>query len=146
MKLSLHFLLLFFLLLVLIPSKANENYEISTLYLALPFYQSIEVSLGDYSLKKQGSYYVANGIKPGKYLLTIQQEQHFISSILTNSESYEWVLYCGYIQIPPKRVIYAQIDAIQNFRIIRNQATKTVINTTTHLPYWERVVCLLRDS
>lgn len=146
MKLCLHFLLLFFLLLILTSSKANENYEISTFYLALPFYHSVEVSLGDYALKKQGNYYVANGIKPGKYLLIVQQKQRFIQSIHTNSDSYEWNLYAGYVQIPPKRVIFAQIDAIQNFSIIRNQAAKTVLNNLKYLLCWEHVFCLLQDS
>ena len=123
---------------------ANDNYNVSILYLSIPNYHAIEVSLGDRYMKKQGDSFVVEGIEPGRHLLRISQKQHFQASMATNSEYYEVVLYYGYVEIAPKKVIFAKLDESQHLRILKERATKTV--ATEPLQYRECAFCFLRDS
>ena len=124
---------------------ANENYNSSMLYLSLPFSQSsIEANLGGQQMEKQGDMFVAAGIAPGTYLLKVSKKQQFQPSVATNSDSYEFILYYGYITIGPKRVIFAKVDASQHLRILGERNTKTV--SIEHSLELRPPVFRLRDS
>lgn len=95
-------------------------------------------------MERQGNIYIADGIAPGKYLLKVSQKHHFEPSIVTNSDSYELILYYGYITIAPKKIVFAKVDASQHLKIMEERSAKTV--SIEPLLYSEDVVCSLRDS
>ncbi len=123
---------------------SNNSYNTSMLYLTLPFCNTAEASLGGQQMEKQGNVFIAEGITPGTYLLKVSQKQRFEPSVVTNSDSYEVILYYGYITIAPKKVIVAKVDSSQHLRILGERSTKTV--SITNSPCFRADACLLRDS
>lgn len=145
MTLRLHVLTMLCLFFFCNPLKANESYNVSTLYLSIPaYYHAAEVNLSGQLMKKQGDVFIADGLAPGKYLLTVSQKQYFQPTIATNAESYKWILYSGYIQIAPKKVIFANVDIDRHYNIMGERPTKSVFSP--HFLDLECEACLLQDS
>ncbi|MEZ4883110.1 MAG: hypothetical protein R3E32_00145 [Chitinophagales bacterium] len=139
-----HILALLCFMFFFTPLNANDNYNISTLYLTLPHYQAVEASLSGQKMKQHGDVFVAEGIAPGKYLLKVSHRQAFHPSMATNADSYEIIFYYGYIQIAPKKVIVAKLDSSKHLQILEERNTKTV--SIESQPYSQQGFCLLQDS
>ncbi|MFK7907386.1 MAG: hypothetical protein AB8B69_19785 [Chitinophagales bacterium] len=113
--------------------------------MSLPtYYHAIEVNLSGQLMEKQGDVFIADGLAPGKYLLTVSQKQYFQPTVATNAESYKWILYSGYIQIAPKKVIFANVDIGRHYNILGERPTKSVFSP--RLLDLECEACLLQDS
>lgn len=106
--------------------QANSSYDVSTLYLKLHNGQSFKVTLNGTVYNQSQNTHTIEGVQPGKYMLKIIRPLTAPATFNTANKGQEEVVFEGYIVIPPRRVVFAYIDALGNFRVAKEKNTTTV--------------------
>ncbi len=105
---------------------SSSSYDISTLYLKLHNGQSFKVTLNGTIYNQNQNTHTIEGVQPGKYMLKITLPTTSPTAFNASNKEQEQVVFEGYIVIPPRRVVFAYIDALGNFRVAKEKNTTTV--------------------
>jgi hypothetical protein len=108
-----------------------NDFNVSTLHLKLESNNLLKISLNEQVYDTAKKMHTIEGLQPGKYLLKVTElEAEVLLAKTSGSEvkqKYtERLVYYGYINIAPKRVIFAYINNQRKFKIHKERKTNTV--------------------
>lgn len=113
--------------------QTTSNYDASTLYIRTADGTPIKVTLSNKSASKiDPATSMIEGVKPGVHLLkvahivTLNKASRRGSSTQAKDIVSEKIIFYEKIVVPPRKVIYAFVDANGNFRIVKQRNTITV--------------------
>lgn len=120
-------------------SEFSKNMNASTLYLKIFNDQPFKAMVDNTIVNSKEGLLIADGLMPGKHLLKITQQV-----LDTNSKTggtFEKTVYYGYIEINPKREVFAYITQDLKFKIAKENETNTVYEPVIYQNVNENIAC-----